>query len=579
MKKNKKVIIGTLLVITILILSSTILYIKFNQQKETNGRSNKQKEIDDRISPLIEQAIYIEIKRIRAKGIIKQMTDTGPLVEKINELEINDRGFIPLICKISGKPVNGLGLARFIRGMLPGKGWDETPRFTFGSVIDDFSWVAEKKEFNSWDTGYIFNEFYKVVEEEKQTSKVQIQVIEKKQQKNLFGTETKQEIAEKINLEYDYKTGRWDGDDYFNDSDGYGHYNGTDYEIWFDLRQSDKDGDKIPYWTEVNILGTDPRVDDRKLDPDGDKCSTAWEWMWGYDPFKWDNHSEIDPDNDGIQNTEEEYMSKWLANPYQPEIYIESDYSDDAPDETLIGDYKITMKKGKIIPIRRPVIEKALLKGQEYTFWEESQQMLMERFNEHGITLHVDDGCIGEGGEKLDYIGLDGVAATDYSISEYYKKDFSDERKGIFRYLIICHGGGYIYNMDYRGQYDTIVVQQSDQFYKGPGGNAITPRAQRVAQAVSILHELGHSCGYGYFHCGGVDNLSAEGSAEKWYNYKSVMNYLYYGCRYFDFSDGTHGPNDCNDWAKIDVGFFQRSPEEYDLEGIDLDLTKPPFNR
>ena len=95
---------------------------------------------------------------------------------------------------------------------------------------------------------------------------------------------------------YDFKTGCWTGDDSFDDGDGYGHYIDDNYEIWFDAHMSDNDGDGIPYWTENNILGTDPFVDDSNLDPDNDGIPTVWEWKWGYDPLAYDNHSTLDSD-------------------------------------------------------------------------------------------------------------------------------------------------------------------------------------------------------------------------------------------------------------------------------------------
>ena len=48
------------------------------------------------------------------------------------------------------------------------------------------------------------------------------------------------------------------------DNDGYGHYLGEFYEVWFNVYQADFDHDGIPYWTEVNVLGTDPTVDEKR---------------------------------------------------------------------------------------------------------------------------------------------------------------------------------------------------------------------------------------------------------------------------------------------------------------------------
>ena len=571
-KKKNKII--SFLIVIILITASIVIAINFDFfYKEDEDKSPlKETIIDDRISPYTEQALFLEIKRIRAKGVIEKMTDTGPLVKRLNDLDINNKGQeFPILSKIAGVPVNGYGITALIKSKLPGIGWDEKPNFYYGAVIDDFEWNSGKRKFTGWDTGYIFDEPYKVVEEEQEKSDVEILI---------FNTGDDKPV-ERCKVLYDYRLGTWSGDDYFNDSDGYGHFNGTDFEFWFDIRQTDKDGDMIPFWTEVNILKTNPKVDDRDLDPDDDKCSTAWEWKWGYDPFTWDNHTFLDPDNDGLQNIEEEYMYKWLANPYQPEIYIEVDFSEDAPDLRPFGfiPYKIEMKPGKILPIKRPTIEKVKFYGQEVILFEESKAMLIERFNEHGISMHFDDGCMGEGGETLDLIGpveIGGIHPNDYVISNYYKKNFPDERKGVFRYIVlVVLAGGWNYNMDYKGRYDTICVSATDIFFD----QSKSPRSQRVVQAVALLHELGHSCGYGYLHCGGVDNLTAEGAAETWYNYKSAMNYYWYGAQYFDYSHGNNGPNDCDDWAKIDVGYFQRAPRPYDLEGIDFDFAEPPINR
>jgi len=48
---------------------------------------------------------------------------------------------------------------------------------------------------------------------------------------------------------------------------------------------------KLTDWVEVNIINTDPTVDDTKLDPDDDKIPTYWEWNWGYNPKSWDDHN------------------------------------------------------------------------------------------------------------------------------------------------------------------------------------------------------------------------------------------------------------------------------------------------
>jgi hypothetical protein len=45
----------------------------------------------------------------------------------------------------------------------------------------------------------------------------------------------------------------------------------------------------------------------------------------GLRSYSWDNHSNLDPDIDGIENIEEYHMRKWFADPYHQDIYVEAD--------------------------------------------------------------------------------------------------------------------------------------------------------------------------------------------------------------------------------------------------------------
>jgi len=211
----------------------------------------------------------------------------------------------------------------------------------------------------------------------------------------------------------------------------------------------------------------------------------------------------------------------------------------------------------------------------------------MDRFNEHGITVHVDDGCMGGGGEELPFIqseyetddkiyGEGVLQMEDGVVSGYYNNHFADERKGIFRYLIVATGGGETFAQNFKGFYDTMTVPTNKNFYKSFLSVLVsTPRMKRIGVAISVLHELGHTLGFGLLYHAGVDNTTAD-SNKVWYNYMSVMNYHKYSERLFDYSDGSHGENDKDDWGNIDVGYFQRTSEE--LEGIGFDKHIPPFN-
>jgi len=527
----------TILVVACLILSGIFIYFYYKTEEKVE-EEEVEEEIDDRISPLTNQAISLEMHRIRKKGIIDVMMNSG--------LKILDR-----------LPIKNPYIKQSLEGLRPGIGWNKKPSFSYIAIFDDFVWEG-RPTYETWDTDYMNQEITRNVDEEKEQVKIEFRFIEK--EKKLLRTIVKE--IEKFNVVYDFRTGRWTGDDYFNDSDGYGHYNGSDFEMWFTLRQTDYDGDGIPWWTEINVLDTDPKVDDSKLDPDEDGAHTAWEWKWGYDPFVWDNHTFLDPDNDGLQNTEECIMAKWLANPYQPDIYIETDYMDKAPFKL----FEIKIEKGRILPIPRPRLVETRLDGWEHIFWEESQQMLMEEFNKHGITVHIDDGIMGGGGEILPFKLEPGTFQQDTGVvSEYYKNNFADERKGIFRYVFVGHGGGWCHPQDFMQRYDTICVPCNKGHFKNQLRLALMPRTKRIGMAVQVMHELGHSCGLRHDEWKGVDNRTASGTV--WKDYKSCMNYYYFGLRHFGYSDGSRGgEHDRNDWAALNVAYFDKTAE--DIEGI-----------
>ena len=116
------------------------------------------------------------------------------------------------------------------------------------------------------------------------------------QQCDISGYEDGGKDSYDVNLFYNIKTGHWTGDDYAEeyylnaDPSGYGRLNGCDdgsiyqhdydAELWFDIYQNDYDGDGIPYWTETEVFGTNPKVDDTGRDDDKDAIPIEWEWKW-----------------------------------------------------------------------------------------------------------------------------------------------------------------------------------------------------------------------------------------------------------------------------------------------------------
>lgn len=500
MKRVSKLLISLLIVCIIIVSIYFIIYYNYNQSKENPELSEESKIIDDTISPYnFTQGVFLEVKRIHKKGIENEFRRLGNF-------------------------------------------WKKKPIFHFEAIVDDAKWISQN--INDWDTGYIGWESLKDVKDEQEKTSIEFKIFESK--KTLLGTKFLEK--EMFTVIYNFKTGEWRGDDSFNDSDGYGHINGQNYEIWFSLNQFDNDDDGIPYWIENNILGTNPWSDDSILDPDNDGIPTNWEWKWRYDPFSWNNHSFLDPDVDGLENIEEYKMEKWLSNPFYKDIYCEVDF----------------MQKGHLYEM-------------DHVLWRESKWMVMDRFSPHFITLHVDDGWPdgpkNGGGEYLRHVSQT-IEPADGIGSEFYKNHFSKDRQGIFRYIFVQAGEiGWVLPQTSDWNPDVISLPASRKLYFNMMfPPAITPRLHHLTMAVSFIHELGHSLGLDDDICQGIDNKSMVGrsnlpplqkiktrldSIEYWKNYESVMNYNKFGQYYMDYSDGSHGIKDFDDWSNIDLTYFQ----------------------
>ena len=520
MNRIKKItlLILAIIVLFFLVFLGAISYYFFIESSTHIELSEETNTIyDNRISPDINQGLTVEVLRIRNRGIMEKM-------------------------------------------LVFGTRWRQTPSCYWiidvdGKITDSSGFVGfgSSGTFTTWDTFGMETKQNYYIGEETEKSTVCISIVEKVKT-GLFGRKTTTVEKETIRLEYDFRTGRWSGDDSFMDNDGYGHYLGESYEVWFNLYQADFDHDGIPYWIEVNILGTDPTVDDSILDPDSDGIPTNWEWKWGYDPMTWDDHRNLDPDVDGIENIEEYQMRKYFANPFQPDIYIETD----------------GMKR------------KNLWSDINHVFWKESQQMIIERFAQHGIWVYIDDGwddgLVNGGGELLPFIEeIDDVIGG--QVLAFYTHHFPDERKGIFRYVIIANKGAWISPPSYNS-FDTINVG-TNVLKVFSTYLAVTPRYHRVVLAKKVLHELGHSLGLLPSSFPGVDikkpigvrypSMPAE-DYEKYLNeYYSVMNYYWLAKdrKLFDYSEGSNGkPFDQNDWDHLYLPTFQTDAVNYE-ESVD----------
>ena len=360
-----------------------------------------------------------------------------------------------------------------------------------------------------------------------------------------------------LDLLYSIKTGHWFGDDYISheefwgypDVSGYGRANGCDdnsiyqsnrdCELWFDIYQNDYDGDGIPYWTEVNVYNTSPEYDNRGEDADGDGVPIEWEWKWGhyyewywwrgtledawlYSPSVWENHSALDSDNDGLSNVEEYLTSQWGSDPFRKDLFIELDQMDDGPNG----------EPSSLFP-------------------NDSKEILRTAYDKHNIVYHLDDGCMG-GGEMIPFMReVSGGALREYYYEKYFLHYGENEwRKGIFHYALLVYDAGFNGYAIRRDEFQIsskYIEEKCKQLF-------FVDRS--IVYGSVFMHETGHSLD---IYNPGVDNPDTMYPWKldywKYRPYKSCMNY---GYTYIlvDYSDGSHGMNDFDDWNSLDLTYF-----------------------
>jgi hypothetical protein len=419
------------------------------------------------------------------------------------------------------------------------------------------------------------------VPEDKENVKIKIQLWDKNtfidKKCDINSNENSSFLDKKdIDLVYSLKTGHWRGDDYnypdrLFDLSGYGRANGCDdssiyqnrrdCELWFDITQNDDDNDGIPYWIEENIFKTDPTVDNRGWDNDSDGVPIEWEYKWGhvysynwwhdeyesiwiYDPFIWEDHANLDIDEDGLQNTKEFLTSQWDSDPHRQDIFLELDQMEISED-----------KRGSFVP------DKAL-------------DLLQDAFARRNIVFRTDDGCMGGGQKDIPFDpDVDGDELQEIYFKYFLNNDPNHWRRGVFHYSIISYSlespaPGFAFSSDVNGErlidcfaletklHDWKPLYYNPRWYNFLRRHTFNIEEQRaIVYAGVMMHESGHVLGIFHSNTPGCDT---KNEVLKYYNYKSCMNYFY---TYFlvDYSDGSHGPNDFDDWGRIDLTRFQMS--------------------
>ena len=476
----KKAVISVVLVLIMLITTSNSIAL--------NQNPNFPLPYDD-VDPLVDVEVTVDILKIRS---LERFEYVRPTIEKID--------------------------------------LSSDPDFFVKVFINDEEFVSDTWE----DTKYVYEPDFSAtlnVPDEENLVNIRIELWDWNQDKDKLCDIGPDDGIDGVDIVYDLTTGHWSGDDQIGDPSGYGRLCGCDdgstykysrdCELWFDITYNDYDGDNIPYWTEVNVYGTDPEINDTGRDDDGDNVPIEWEWKWEYDPFVWDNHESLDPDVDGVENYEEFLVSGFDSDPFRDDLYIELDQMEESPDGVQ-----------SILP-------------------DGAKELLTTAYNSHNVVYHIDDGCMG-GGEMIPFDELTPRDDLEIIYMNYFLHgDENNWRRGVFRYGVVVYDGTYAgFNFE-RGSF---------QISSSRVNKKAVPRTQKmldIAYASVYMHETGHTLDLRYE---GVDN---QGTYYPWQlpywiygPYRSTMNYRY-TYRIVDYSDGSHGPRDYDDWSNIDLTGFQ----------------------
>jgi hypothetical protein len=377
------------------------------------------------------------------------------------------------------------------------------------------------------------------------------------------GDSTQARTAE---ITYSIAAGIWWGDDALQDPSGYGRLSGIDdgtiydddddCELWFTISQNDFDEDGFPYWLEVNMYNTSPLINNRGEDTDHDGIPIEWEYTFGvgyseeglqgytmmYDPFILENHIALDLDKDGLTNIEEYKTWQWGSDPFRQDIFIEIDQMEIGPNG-----------EGSVVPTG-------------------AYDLIRDAHARHNIVWHIDDGRLG-GGEFIPFKEpLEQDDLNEWYMEYFMHGDAQNWRRGVFRWAIVSYdylwAPGHLFGTRVNNirAMDGVFLStkyhdmRSKLFPLFDDLNLETYNTEINRAYVfggGLMHETGHTLN---IRAPGCD---ARKSVWPWQlnywvyaNYKSCMNYRYVYRGLVDYSDGTHGTNDDDDWGKIDLTWF-----------------------
>ncbi|MCD6108585.1 MAG: hypothetical protein J7J89_03835, partial [Thermoplasmata archaeon] len=167
--KNIK-IVAVLVAATIVISGLYVLFLPKHNYLEEKNKGKKEKTSDNRISPLTDQALFFEIKRIRRRGLEEEMRKFGRNLPKPNPYYV--------VLNIDGTEYDGSKI--------------ESAQGSGSGTIAD------------WDTGYGYGKIIKDAEEEQEISEITFKIMEIQSKGILFFKRNVPMELESLHLTYDY---------------------------------------------------------------------------------------------------------------------------------------------------------------------------------------------------------------------------------------------------------------------------------------------------------------------------------------------------------------------------------------
>jgi hypothetical protein len=483
--------------------------------------SSKANNVDD-FDPLVDVSVTVEIQAIRFLEAEKTGLNTEPVFFKNIRENYRLSPFLDALKKIFDNKVKGT------------LNKDNNPSFYVKVFINDAEFVSDV-----WDSvKYIYEPDWTAtfnVPDEKEFVDIKIQLWSSIGENKLgdmmydiSGDSTGIVDQYDVEITYSIKNGTWTGDDKLKDSSGYGRLCGCDdgtiyqedrdSELWFNIYQNDYDGDGIPYWTELNDYSTGPEVKNYG-DPDNDGIPVEWEYKWGYNPFEYENHKKIDPEQDSINNYEEYLTSEWYSDPFRKDVFVELDLMEEGPN------------------------------GEKSYFPENAGELITTAFNRQNIVFHLDAGDM-NGHEIIPFEeNVDRADLIEFYYNYFLHGNENNWRYGVFHYGVVVYTSTSAAGYMFRPNAFQVSSRGHENLVKNKGYD------RDIVYGSAYMHELGHTFGFWP-----IPGHTRTDNPLYWLwviSYKSCMNYEWM-YKLVDYSDGSRRRPDIDDWNRIDYNFFER---------------------